>query len=261
MDSHNTKGSQYPMMTFLYRIGAYEFFSPELCRAVVTEMAATTCLLFMLTTTIIARLESHETEPKLLIPIAVIVIAFLLLVVTVPLSGGHMSPIFTFISALRGLITLVRALFNVLAQCVGSIMAYLVIKSVMNENTAEKYSLGGCMKMCQELGFTMVCVIVAGVYALAVFASITVTGQAGYRGVGLNPARFLGPALLLGGSLWDGHWVFWVGPFLACIVYYGFTLTLPKQGLVRAEKEHHITQLVLGSCYGAGFPSHVEEKV
>ncbi|KAJ9132757.1 hypothetical protein P3X46_033594 [Hevea brasiliensis] len=253
MDSHNTKGSQYPMTTFLYRIGAYEFFSPELCRAVVTEMIATACLLFMLTTTIIARLESHETETKLLIPIAVFVIAFLLLVVTVPLSGGHMIPIFTFISALRGLITLVRALFYVLAQYVGSIMAYLVIKSVMNENTAEKYSLGGCMvngnregvnagtalileftcsflvlyvaitiafnkKICQELGFTMVCVIVAGVYALAVFASITVTGQAGYRGVGLNPARCLGPALLLGGSLWDGHWVFWVGPFLACIV-------------------------------------------
>ncbi|XP_002534035.4 aquaporin PIP-type [Ricinus communis] len=114
-------------------------------RAVATELVATACLLFMLTTTIIACLESKETEPKLLIPIVVFVIVFLVLVVTVPLSGGHMSPVFTFIAALRGLISLVRALFYVLAQCVGSIMAYLVIKSVMDETVADKYALGGCM--------------------------------------------------------------------------------------------------------------------
>jgi len=49
------------------------------------------------------------------------------------------------------------------------------------------------------------------ILALAVFVSIT--GQAGYAGVGMNQARCLGPAVLHGGSLWNGHWVFWSGPF------------------------------------------------
>lgn len=86
-------------------------------------------------------------------------------------------------------------------------------------------------KRCKELGLAVVCVVVVGAMALAVFVSITITGQAGYAGVGLNPARCLGPTLLEGGVLWDGHWVFWVGPFLACIVYCGYSMNLPKEGL------------------------------
>ena len=71
----------------------------------------------------------------------------------------------------------------------------------------------------------------AGSIALAVFVSITVTEHAGYDGVGLNPARFLGPALLHGGSVWNGHWIFGAGPFMACLVYYSVSINLPKEGL------------------------------
>ncbi|KAH8498176.1 hypothetical protein H0E87_017199 [Populus deltoides] len=149
-----------------------------------------------------------------------------------------MSPVFTFIPALEGAITPVCALFYVSAQRVGSIVAYLVIKSVMDKNAEEKYSLGGCMidgngegisptnafilefsctfivlfvgvtvafdkRRCKELGLQMVCGIVAGPMALQFLVSISVTGRAGYAGVGLNPARCLGPSLLKGGRLWD----------------------------------------------------------
>jgi glycerol uptake facilitator-like aquaporin len=48
-----------------------------------------------------------------------------------------MSPVFTFIAALEGVITPVRVLFYVSAQCVGSIVAYLEIKSVMDKNAEE----------------------------------------------------------------------------------------------------------------------------
>eukprot|EP00258_Populus_trichocarpa_P007903 XP_002312986.3 aquaporin TIP4-1 [Populus trichocarpa] len=253
------------MIKVLNSVGAHKIFSSEMWRATLTELVATTlttCLLFTLTTSIISCLESTTVEPKFLIPFAIIVIAFFFLLTTVPLSGGHMSPVFTFIAALEGVITPVRALFYMSAQCVGSIVAYLVIKSVMDKNAEEKYSLGGCMidgngegisptnafilefsctfivlfvgvtvafdkRRCKELGLQMVCGILAGAMTLAFFVSISVTGRAGYAGAGLNPARCLGPSLLKGGRLWYGHWVFWVGPFVACIVYYGFTLTLP----------------------------------
>ena len=165
----------------------------------------------------------------------------------------------------------------------------------MNQSDAHRYSLGGCsvvghatasgispatalmlefactflvlfvgvtvaldQKRCKELGLLVVCGVVAGSMALAVFVSITVTGRAGYAGVGLNPARCLGPALLVGGELWDGHWVFWLGPFLACSVYYGFNLNLPKKGLELEDVDGEYDFVKLsGSCFGGSkrFPN------
>ncbi|KAK7404338.1 hypothetical protein VNO78_05143 [Psophocarpus tetragonolobus] len=250
-------------------IGAHEIFKPEMWKAAVTELTATASLMFTLTTSIIACLDSHEVDPKLLVPVAVFIIAFLFLVVTVPLTGGHMSPVFTFIAALKGVVTFTRALMYVIAQCIGSIIGFFILKCVMEPRLAYTYSLGGCAmngkgvnssikpldallvefactfvvlfvgvtlafdnKRSRELGLPMVCLVVAGAMALAVFVSITITGRAGYAGVGLNPARCLGPALFHGGSLWNGHWVFWLGPFLACTAYYVLSINLPKEGLV-----------------------------
>ncbi|PON83401.1 Major intrinsic protein [Trema orientale] len=275
---------------FLACIGAHEFRSPEMWRAALTESVATACLMFTLTCSIISCLDSGEVDPKLLVPFAVFIIAFLFLLVTVPLSGGHMSPVFTFIAALKGVITLSRASVYVLAQCIGSITGFLIIKAVMNPNLAEKYSLGGCSvtgdggasglradtalvlefactflvlfigvtvafdkRRCKELGLVMVCVVVAWSMGLAVFVSITVTGRASYAGVGLNPARCLGPALLLGGELWAGHWVFWVGPFVACSLYYGLSVNLPKEGLGWVEGEYDFVKLT-GAFFGGKWP-------
>ncbi|KAE9620263.1 putative major intrinsic protein [Lupinus albus] len=227
-----------------------------------TELVATACLMFTLTTTIIACLDSHEVDPKFLVPFVVFIITFLFLIVTVPLSGGHMNPLITFIATLKGLLTLSRALIYMLAQCMGSIIGFFIIKTVMEPKLVQIYSLGGCAisgikhqealllefsctfvvlfigmtlafdkKKSKDLGLPVVCLVVAGAMGLVVFVSITVTGQPGYAGVGLNPARCLGSALLYGGPLWNGHWVFWVGPFLACMGYYAVSINLPKQGL------------------------------
>ncbi|XVE48922.1 hypothetical protein DITRI_Ditri01bG0040900 [Diplodiscus trichospermus] len=263
------KERQSVKATFFACIGAHEFSSPEMWKAALTELVATASLVFTLTTSIVSCLDSHVTDPRLLIPFAVFIIAFLFLLVTVPLSGGHMSPVFTFIAALKGVISLARASIYILAQCVGSIIGFVFLSSVMNHDAAKRYSLGGCtidgtgsasgvspgtaliLEFCctfvvlfvgvtiafdkrrsKELGLAMVCAVVAGAMAVAVFVSISVTGRPGYAGVGLNPARCLGPALLRRGSLWYGHWVFWIGPCLACIIYYGFTKGLPKEGLM-----------------------------
>ncbi|OMO92881.1 Major intrinsic protein [Corchorus olitorius] len=270
-------------------IGAHEFSSPEMWKAALTELVATASLMFTLTTSIVACLDSHETDPKLLVPFAVFVIAFLFLMVTVPLSGGHMSPVFTFIAALQGIISMARASIYILAQCLGSITGFLILNSVMNHDVAKTYSLGGCtidgngstsgispgnaliLEFCctfvvlfvgvtiafdkrrsKELGLPMVCAVVAGAMALAVFVSISVTGKAGYAGVGLNPARCLGPALLRGGHLWDVHWVFWIGPCFACIIYYGFTKGLPKEGLVWEDGERDFVNMAAPAlcCWG-----------
>ncbi|PPR92015.1 hypothetical protein GOBAR_AA28668 [Gossypium barbadense] len=259
-ENHETrlpKESKSVKATLFGCIGAREFSSPEMWKAALTELVATASLMFTLTTSIVACLDSNESNPKLLVPFAVFIIAFLFLMVTVPLSG--------------------------------SITGFLILSSVMSHDAAKKYSLGGCtidgkgptsgvssgtalmLEFCctfvvlfvgvtiafdkrrsKELGLAMVCAVVAGAMALAVFVSISVTGRAGYAGVGLNPARCLGPALLRGGSLWDGHWVFWIGPCLACIIYYGFTKGLPKEGLVWEDEKHDIMKLAAPAlcCWG-----------
>ena len=65
-------------------------------------------------------------------------------------------------------------------------------------------------------------------------------------GLGINPARCLGPALLHGGSLWSGHWVFWLGPFMACIIYYGVSINMPKEGFEWVDGEYDVLTLALG---------------
>ncbi|XP_057456721.1 aquaporin PIP2-7-like [Lotus japonicus] len=271
---------------FLASIGAHEFYSIEMWKAALTELMTSACLMFTLISTIIACLDSHEVDPKLIVPFAVFVITFLFLMVAAPLSGGLISPVFTFIAALKGLVTLARALIYVLAQCIGSIIGFYMLKSVMDPKLVHTYSLGGCSigedgvsigsslqqhagvllvefactfvvlfvgitvafdkKRSKELGLPMVCVVVSASVALAVFVSITVTGRAGYAGVGINPGRCLGPALLHGGSLWSGHWVFWVGPFLACIIYYGVSVNMPKEKFEWVDGEYDILTLALG---------------
>ncbi|KAK6143419.1 hypothetical protein DH2020_023767 [Rehmannia glutinosa] len=84
-------------------------------------------------------------------------------------------------------------------------------------------------RQAKELGHVLVFAIVGTVLGLLVFVSSTVTAQKGYVGAGMNPARCLGPAIVRGGHLWDGHWVFWAGPAIACLVFYLYTKIIPRQ--------------------------------
>ncbi|EXB36846.1 putative aquaporin PIP1-4 [Morus notabilis] len=84
-------------------------------------------------------------------------------------------------------------------------------------------------RQAQALGKVVVLSIVGIVVGLLVFISTTVTAAKGYAGVGMNPARCLGAALVRGGHLWYGHWVFWVGPTIACVAFYLYTKIIPRQ--------------------------------
>ncbi|KAM1318213.1 hypothetical protein ACFX13_003505 [Malus domestica] len=85
-------------------------------------------------------------------------------------------------------------------------------------------------RQAHALGRVVVFSIVGIVAGLLVFISTTVTAAKGYAGVGMNPARCFGPALIRGGRLWNGHWVFWVGPIVACVTFYSYIKIIPRQG-------------------------------
>ncbi|KAG8368158.1 hypothetical protein BUALT_Bualt15G0015900 [Buddleja alternifolia] len=84
-------------------------------------------------------------------------------------------------------------------------------------------------RQAQTLGLVLVFTIVGVVLGFLVFISTMVTGKKGYSGAGINPARCLGPAVVRGGHLWNGHWVFWAGPAIACIGFYLYTKIIPRQ--------------------------------
>ncbi|KAL3539050.1 hypothetical protein ACH5RR_002416 [Cinchona calisaya] len=80
----------------------------------------------------------------------------------------------------------------------------------------------------KSLGIVTVLSIVGIVLGILVFVSTSVTAQKGYAGAGINPARCFGAAFVRGGHLWDGHWIFWVGPAIACVAFYVYTKIIPN---------------------------------
>lgn len=69
----------------------------------------------------------------------------------------------------------------------------------------------------KELGLPMVCAIIAAIWALAVFVSITITGQIGYGGVGLNQQDGLGQLWWKVGNYGMGIGCFGLGHFLLAL--------------------------------------------
>ncbi|KAI4376093.1 hypothetical protein MLD38_013887 [Melastoma candidum] len=86
-------------------------------------------------------------------------------------------------------------------------------------------------RQAKALGRVAVFSIIGIVVGLLVFVSTTVTGMKGYAGAGMNPARCLGPAVVRGGHLWGGHWVFWAGPGIACVAFSLYIKIIPSHHL------------------------------
>ncbi|CAK9162527.1 unnamed protein product [Ilex paraguariensis] len=108
-------------------------------------------------------------------------------------------------------------------------------------------------RQAKTLGLFKVFAIVGTVLGLLVFVSTTVTAKKGYAGAGMNPARCLGPAIVRGGHLWNGHWVFWAGPAIACAVFYLYTKIIPRQHFHANGYKHDffdVLKALLGSNGG-----------
>ncbi|XAR62260.1 hypothetical protein NMG60_11016957 [Bertholletia excelsa] len=84
-------------------------------------------------------------------------------------------------------------------------------------------------RQAKKLGLMVVFTIVGTVIRLLAFISTTVTITKGYVGPGMNLARSLGLAIVIGGHLWHWHWVLWVGLEIASVAFYLYTKLIPSQ--------------------------------
>ncbi|CAI9104683.1 OLC1v1003408C2 [Oldenlandia corymbosa var. corymbosa] len=99
-------------------------------------------------------------------------------------------------------------------------------------------------RLMKSFGAGLVFPIIGLIVALVIFASTTVTGQKGYAGVGLNPARCFGAALVRGGHLWDGHWIFWIGPLIACFGFYFYSKAVIDEESQAQVRKHDFLGLI-----------------
>ncbi|KAI6670119.1 hypothetical protein NL676_005004 [Syzygium grande] len=167
---------------------------------------------------------------------------FALVYCTAGISGGHINPAVTFGLFLARKLSLTRAIYYMVMQCLGAICGAGVVKGFEKASTYERLNGGanfvapgytkGDGLGAEIVGtFLLVYTVFSATDAkrsardshvpilaplpigFAVFlvhlATIPITGT------GINPARSLGAAIIFNKDRgWDDHWIFWVGPFI-----------------------------------------------
>lgn len=270
------------------RLGIEEIFSPMVWRRSLAELFGTATLAFMTNAIMISSYEIETNTPKLTMLIVIPITVALIVLVTVPVTGGHINPTVSMAFGLMGRIPLCRAAIYILAQCMGGILGALTLKVVIDNDTERTFSLGGCtvvkdsldpkepsiigLDTARAIYLEVVCSFIflfisrwlafdarkanmfdRLIYCLGIgiavafngFLSTTITGANGYTGVGVNPARCLGPAIVKGGHLWYRHWIYWLGPAIGSMSYYLYTWIVAVENTY--ENKHDFIN-VLKSC-------------
>ncbi|KAF7120789.1 hypothetical protein RHSIM_Rhsim13G0087300 [Rhododendron simsii] len=156
------------------------------------------------------------------------------------ISGGHVNPAVTFGAFLGGHITLLRSILYWIAQCLGSVVACLLLKFSTGGQETSAFSLSSGVSVWNALVFEIVMTfgLVYTVYATAVdpkkgnivivapiaigfIVGANILAGGAFDGASMNPAVSFGPAVV--SWTWDSHWVYWLGPFvgsaIAAVVY------------------------------------------
>ncbi|GAB2216725.1 hypothetical protein Droror1_Dr00024502 [Drosera rotundifolia] len=240
--THETKDYREPPPAPLFEPS--ELLSWSFYRAGIAEFIATFLFLYITISTVMG----VKRAPSLCASVGIQGIAwafggmiFALVYCTAGISGGHINPAVTFGLLLARKLSLTRALFYMVMQCLGAICGAGVVKGFQphlyetlgggaNE-VAYGYTKGDGLG-AEIIGtFVLVYTVFSATDAkrnardshvpilaplpigFAVFlvhlATIPVTGT------GINPARSLGAAVIFNRSAaWHDMWIFWVGPFI-----------------------------------------------
>lgn len=152
------------------------------------------------------------------------------------LSGGHLNPAVTFAFWLRGHVPPIDLIGYAAAQCLGALAGTVIFalscgpwaSSIDYARTQPRVGLGDPQAMLVEAGLTATFIVVVLLFVssagterwtpLAAGAALAcvISIGAGATGASVNPARFLGPALLSGHH--EHLAVYLVGPLLGAAV-------------------------------------------
>src|SRR5437763_8783277 len=182
---------------------------------------------------------------------ALMVAAIILFMGTV--SGAHLNPAVSVAFALRGDFPWKRVPAYVVAQFIGAILATLLLWALIGKQGSAGLTLPGSgisasTAMLWEIVLTagLVSVIlgtasgaqqIGPMAAIGVGSYIALAGLWGspVSGASMNPARSLGPALVLGD--WTAWWAYLVGPVAGGVIAVGFAYVLRGRGGGRSGED------------------------
>jgi aquaporin Z len=192
-----------------------------------------------------ARFGGHAIPGSaLVIAPALMVMAIILFMGTV--SGAHLNPAVSIAFALRGDFPWKRVPAYLVAQFAGAVLAPLLLWALIGRHGSAGLTLPGPgisapIAMIWEIVLTtgLVSVIlgtasgaqqIGALAALAVGSYIALAGLWGslVSGASMNPARSLGPALVLGD--WTAWWAYLVGPVIGGVIAVGIAYVLRGPG-------------------------------
>ncbi|XP_064639938.1 aquaporin-4-like [Lineus longissimus] len=156
------------------------------------------------------------------------------------ISGAHLNPAVTMAMLVTRNLSILRAIFYMIAQCVGGIAGAGILYGLTPNATYHSLGVASVrddMPLAQAFGmefmitFIMVFTVFANVdprradmgsRSLAIGLSYTLGNLLALNTTGacMNPARALGPALVM--NIWKHQWLYWIGPLLGGIIG-GFT--------------------------------------
>jgi aquaporin Z len=192
-----------------------------------------------------ARIGGRELPAAVLaVAPGLMVLAIILFMGTV--SGAHLNPVVTVAFMLRGDFPARRVPMYIVAQFGGAVIATLVLVALLGRQGAAGLTLPGhgisaaaAMGWETVLTIGLVSVILgtaSGAQQIGSLAAIAVGGYialagligAGVSGASMNPARSLGPALVLGD--WTSWWAYLAGPAIGALIAVGIAQILRGQG-------------------------------
>ncbi|MCO5571662.1 hypothetical protein L7F22_025409 [Adiantum nelumboides] len=240
-------------------IDSREFSLWSFYRACIAGFVATLLFLYITVATVIGVSMSAACGGVGLLGIAWAFggMIFILVYCTAGISGGHINPAVTFGLFLARKVSLPRAFFYMVAQCLGAICGAGLVKAFQKSYyvqsggganmVAPGYSKGTGLA-AEIIGtFVLVYTVFSATdpkrnardshvpvlaplpIGFAVFmvhlATIPITGT------GINPARSFGAAVIYGHEKsWDDHWIFWVGPFIGAALAAGYHQYILRAG-------------------------------
>jgi aquaporin Z len=192
-----------------------------------------------------ARFGGHAIGSAALVTApGLMVLAIILFMGTV--SGAHLNPAVTIAFTLRGNFPVYRAPMYLLAQFAGSVLATLLLIALIGHQGTAGLTLPGAgisplVAMAWEAVLTLGLVSVilgtaSGAQQIGALAAVGVGGYialggligAAVSGASMNPARSLGPALVLGD--WTAWWVYLAGPLIGAGFAVGIAQILRGHG-------------------------------
>ncbi|MET0765436.1 MAG: aquaporin [Blastococcus sp.] len=205
------------------------------------------------------------------VPYGALVVAPALMVAAIILfmgavSGAHLNPAVSIAFAMRGDFPWRRVPAYVVAQLVGAVLATLLLRALIGGQGAAGLTLPGpgistLTAMAWEIVLTMGLVstilgVSSGAQQLGPIAAIGVGSYIALAGLwgspvsgaSMNPARSLGPALVLGD--WTSWWAYLLGPIAGALVAVGFAFVLRGAGGGRSARD--AAQGTLGTHWRPG---------